>query len=71
MKARTKEKIETKKIIALAILLIFSVVLVSGCASQTPIKSADDVSKSLDNVSDSVGKVSSILTDVDNDLGGG
>ncbi len=62
---------KNKKTIALIVLLLFSLVLVAGCASQSPIKSADDVSKSLDNVSESVGKISGILSDVDKDLGGG
>lgn len=62
---------KNKKIIALIVLLLFSLVLVTGCASQSPIKSAEDVSKSLDNVSESVGKISGILTDVDKNLGGG
>lgn len=60
---------ETKKTIALIVLLLFSLVLVTGCASQSPIKSAEDVSRSLDNVSESVGKVSGILTDIDKGLG--
>ncbi|GEM_PF-3690219 len=74
MKARQNEtttKDKNIKTIMLVVMLLFSVALVAGCASQTPIKSADDVSKSLDNVSESVGKISSILTDVDKDLGGG
>ncbi len=65
---------KNKKVIALIILLLFSLVLVTGCASQSvisPIKSPEDVSKSLDNVSESVGKISGILTDVDKNLGGG
>ena len=66
----TAAKDKNIKTIMLVVLLLFSVALIAGCASQTPIKSPEDVSKSLDNVSESVGKISGILSDVDKDLGG-
>ena len=59
--------------VILILALLVSMVFISGCGSQqqTPIKSQEDVTKSLDNVGGGVEKVSGILTDVDKVLGGG
>ncbi len=52
-------------------LLLFSMVLVSGCVEQqkSSIKSEQQVGEAVTNISQNIEDVSSILTDIDKKLG--
>lgn len=59
-----------KKAMVLIILVLTSMVFISGCASQSSIKSVDEASEAVTNVSTDVEDVSSTLEDIDRGLGG-
>lgn len=59
-----------KKAMLLILLALTGMVFMSACVEQSPIKNKDDVGKAVGDVSSSVDKVSDILSDVDNTLGG-
>ncbi len=60
-----------KKLILLVIIVLASVIFISGCTSTTPtgsVKSAGDVQKTVGDVSSDIENVQSALNDIDSKL---
>lgn len=58
------------KALVLVILVLTSVLFISGCAQQTSIKSVEEASQAVTNVSTDIEDVASTLEDIDRGLGG-
>ena len=59
-----------KKTLLLILVVLSSVLFISGCAEQTSIKSVEEASQVVTNVSTDIEDVSSTLDDIDRGLGG-
>lgn len=60
-----------KRAFALIIIVLTSMVFISGCAQTTSIKSQEEVGQVVTNVSTDIEGVSSTLDSIDRTLGGG
>jgi outer membrane lipoprotein-sorting protein len=60
-----------KMALVLIAVLLTSMIFISGCTEQNPVRSEEDVSRVVTNISTNVENVGSALEDIDRGLGGG